>query len=341
MGRRTMVCAAVIVVLFGVGGTTEARGRPADPPLPTLECGTLPDHDVRLTADLTCTVPFTTTWQPGDVRVPWVPYYWEQRPTIDLGGHTLDITEIAVTCHPSAPRAVIFCGIVGPYRYVNGTVRGSVGNAASFDQVNVHGNVFLGYTAGAAPTGDASMRRSAVVDGFVRVGSKATIERSRFVRARVDTLNNESGVVLDVHDNVFADSPGPAAVHVVVSVLVRTDISATVEHNLIVGSEGAGVRVDGQEWALGPVDVERNLVLRSGGDGIVVRIPAFGFPPGTEPPPLEGGPVVLSGNLAVANAGHGIVVDLGDPTRSFIVDGGGNRAFANALDPPCIGIVCR
>jgi hypothetical protein len=48
----------------------------------------------------------------------------------------------------------------------------------------------------------------------------------------------------------------------------------------------------------------------------------------------------VSRYLAIASSGHGIVADGSETERRALIDGGDNRAFGNATDPPCIGVVC-
>lgn len=338
MVRRTVVVMVVLVVLAGTGGVTAAaasedapQGQPAA--VPPLECGTIPDHDVRLTADLTCTEPFT---MPGSEPPQfYVPPDWELRPTIDLAGHTLDISAIAIRCHPGAPSLLFPCGMVGPFRFVNGTIRGNIGNVFLLDQVMVHGVVWLGFTAQGVSLVGATMQRSGIVDGVVHVGSEVTIERSGFFRSSVDNALNEAAVRLTLRDNVFFRSPGPAAVWLQDRLGVGNDIGATVERNLFVRPEGPGILVTGSEFAFAPVLISHNLVALGRDDGIRVEVGVNE----ALPRPDEDS-ITLAGNLAVVNRGHGIVVDAGSPERGFVVDGGHNHAAANGLSPQCVGISC-
>ncbi len=65
--------------------------------------------------------------------------------------------------------------------------------------------------------------------------------------------------------------------------------------------------------------LDGNFITRSAEDGIFV----------------EGAANRLSRNTATFNGGHGIEAGAG------AVDGGGNRAFGNALSPQCEGVFCR
>ncbi len=56
----------------------------------------------------------------------------------------------------------------------------------------------------------------------------------------------------------------------------------------------------------------------NGGDGILVGVPGN----------------TLTANGANRNSGHGIEAESGT------IDGGGNHAHANGLQPDCVGIVC-
>jgi parallel beta-helix repeat protein len=70
--------------------------------------------------------------------------------------------------------------------------------------------------------------------------------------------------------------------------------------------------------------VERNLVSKATGDGIQLLGPSTGLETST-----------LTRNVAVNNAGHGIV------TVPNTIDGGGNVAAHNGTAPQCINISCR
>lgn len=335
MSRRIEVVvtiAVAVTVAALVAGPAEARAAGGGPPLPALECGTLPAGDVRLTADLTCAVPFTVI-DPYGFALPWDDRAWDKLITIDLGGHTLDISAISSPCLALywTPER---CGILGPYRIINGTVVGNLGSVAQLDRVVVHGVVYLGSSQGRFEIyRESKVRKSTIVDGFLRVGRMATIQGNVLVRSWIDqSLHQTAMADLRILDNVVLASPREGIAFA--PCCVRNDIGGAVARNLVIGSRGPGILV----WAspyLAATEVRDNIAWANDGNGIDIRLSDFG--PGN---PSTSGPLTVSGNLAIANAGHGVVADGSETERRALTDGGGNRALGNALEPGCIGLVC-
>ncbi|MGZ4664990.1 MAG: hypothetical protein ACXV5Q_08105 [Frankiaceae bacterium] len=99
----------------------------------------------------------------------------------------------------------------------------------------------------------------------------------------------------------------------------------TMRHNVIYGND-VGVRIDPGD-ARGDNVISRNIVT---GNGIGIEA---GPPAGQGRGPLRITGNQLSGNRAFRNAGHGI-------NAPGVTDRGGNIAFANLLQPQCIGVAC-
>jgi hypothetical protein len=88
-------------------------------------------------------------------------------------------------------------------------------------------------------------------------------------------------------------------------------------------------------WNVGALEIEGNLLVYNHGDGFRSGTAATG------PPTARGGPVTLTRNVALLNGGHGFDAGWMDGVPGTgIVDGGRNRAYANATPPDCIGIAC-
>jgi hypothetical protein len=337
MGRRVaLIVVVVLAATLVASGPVAARpDRPwRAPPLPALECGTLPAGDVRLTDDLTCTEPFTTESPWGGGRIPWDDAAWDQLITIDLGGHTLDISAIRVACLTNywTPDR---CGILGPYRFVNGTIIGNLGSVAQLERVVVMGLVYLGSTHGPyAIYEDTHITRSTIVDGLIRLGFNATIQGNVLLRTTIDQHAHQVTMRdLRILDNLVVASPTHGIQ--VMPTEVGNDMAGIVARNLVIGSHGAGILLWSSEPYLGPMEVRDNIVWGNDGHGIDVRLWRF-RPDG----PAFGGPLTIGGNLAVGNTGQGIAVDQVTPDPSIVVDAGGNRAVANAVEPACSVVTC-
>lgn len=334
MVRRTTLIAVVVLVAVNVG-TVPASARPERrrPPPPALECGTLPAGDVRLTGDLTCTEPFVVLDRSGYER-PWDDRAWDQLITIDLGGHALDISAIQVPCL-AGYRTREKCGILGPYRIINGTIIGNLGSVAQLENAVVHGVVYLGSTQGPYDIyADNHITGSWIVDGFIRVGFDATIQRNVLLRSMIDQdLHQVAMRDLRILDNIVVSSPEVGID--IAPTEIPNDIGGVVARNIVIGSRGPGFRFWATSEHFAPIEVRDNIAWANDGDGFFSQL----FSYGVDPYP-RGGPLTVSGNLAVANAGHGINITEVVPERAIVVDGGGNRAIANRAEPACIGVVC-
>jgi hypothetical protein len=321
MRRRTaavfvaLVTVVTVAALSGTVGPAAARRGSA---APTLVCGELPTTDVVLRADLTCDTGFHF------VGVPPV--------NIDLGGHVLSVPGDAGRCTAPGP-----CGaIAGATSVRNGTVAGTLSDIGEISRVLVHGGdveVAPGFSGAGGP---ASVQRTIVVDGMVRVWGPDVTVAGNVIRGRVvfESTNRALRNVV-VERNWIVKSPGAG-----VSVSPQfgsfpNDVNGRISRNIIVGSTKGGIEIGGGLSNIGDLRIEANLLMGNGGDG---------FRSGTDfpiPPSPLGGPVTVSGNLALFNAGHGL--DAGwieGVTGTGIVDGGGNRAGLNGTSPQCIGVTC-
>lgn len=318
--RRRVVAAIAALVAISLAATTAgalpagARHRRA----PSLECGELPTHDVVLRTDLTCGSGFH--FGPSDPPV-----------TIDLGGHTLSVPGDAGRCTAPGP-----CGaIAGASAVRNGTVLGTLSDIGAVTSVLVVGDVEVRPGFAGTP-GPASVQRSMILDGKIRVwGSEVTITGNviRGGVSLVDTNNAVRDVV--VERNWIVQSPGAGISVAPDPGSFPNDVSGRFARNVVWGAAGSGIDIRGGVWNLGTLDIDTNLLIGNGGDGFRSGTAASG------PPTALGGPVTLTGNVALSNAGHGFDAGwMAGVAGTGIVDGGGNRALANATAPACTGVTC-
>jgi hypothetical protein len=309
--RRWLLALSAVGIVLGI----VVPGPAGATRLPDLQCGVNPTTDVRLRHDLTCEQGFR-----GGTDAP--------RVNIDLGGHKLEV--INGTCSTFGP-----CGAVFDEASVtNGTVVGDLKDVRLVRRVRITGNVYLGETAGPASTLEHSVVRTgrvAVLSPDTTVtknlllgsgplgGGVTFIDSLRNLTDEQITGNHIVGAGITVFDSC-ASCPD--------------DVSGVIAGNIVTGSPGAGIDVSGQLPSLGRIDIRQNLVLFSGGDGIHVG-------PSPAPPEFGGGPIVLTRNRLIFNRGHGINSEwiTTDPTLG-VVDGGGNHAVRNGLQPGCIGVSC-
>jgi hypothetical protein len=121
-----------------------------------------------------------------------------------------------------------------------------------------------------------------------------------------------------------------------------------IDHSLFFGSVGisggSGGHISNSIFAGGSIALGSDLSDPGTGTisgNIVVGSPESGIEIGTSHPTSgPSGPITLSGNLAIANAGHGIDAESGDVSHPQIIDGGHNHAFLNQTTPQCIGVAC-
>ena len=312
--------------MLGVGVTSQAAG--ATTVEHDLQCGVNPTTDVRLRSDLTCDQGFR-----GGLDTPAV--------NIDLGGHTLTVTN--GTCE--SPNSNSYCGaIFGEASVSNGKVVGDLQNVHRVSRVRVIGTVLIEDNV----SGDAgpSLVERSVINGCVAVlGPNATVQDNRISGGGAFC----GGVYMDdsakglgntqILGNRIANAPG-AGIDVAdnLGCICPPDITGVIHGNTVVRSGGAGIDVRGALWTLGHLDIDGNTLRDNAGDGIRVSMGAFApfAPPGSSI-----GPVVVTGNRASGNGGHGIFTDVVSANPAFgVVDGGGNVARRNAVAPQCVGVAC-
>lgn len=320
--RTAAAALATVLVVAGLTvATTAAAPDPAEARRwwrPTLVCGELPTEDVVLRADLECPTPFH--FGPDDEPV-----------TIDLRGHTLTVPGDAGRCLAPGP-----CGAVaGAAAVRNGTVVGTLSDIGEISRVVVLGDVEvrLGFSGAGGP---ASVRRSIVLGGMVRVWGSSVSVTDNVIRGGIDLVSTNSAI-RDVHIEANWVGHSPRAGIAVTPQLGNFpgDVDGVIRRNIVWGSDGPGIDLGGGLWNLGPLEIEDNLLVGNGGSGFESSTDAPG------PPAVAGGPVTVRGNTALFNRGHGIDARwMAGIDGTGIVDGGGNRAALNALDPPCIGVVC-
>jgi len=112
------------------------------------------------------------------------------------------------------------------------------------------------------------------------------------------------------------------------------DVQGEIANNVFLANAGDGLHFDNQLQDLGNITIHDNTFLANGGDGIDINGDKF--------PPLDipGGPVTLTNNNAIGNGGYGITAGWVPGIPTAIIDGGGNNAINNGLNPQCIGVTC-
>jgi hypothetical protein len=308
---------ALVAAMAWVGLPAPSAG--ATTKLPSLQCGVNPTTDVRLREDLTCTGGFLNVDGP--------------RVNIDLGGHTLTVTN--GTCH-----FFFECGAVFNAASIShGTIVGDLRNVGRVSHVHVVGNVYINepYLGGGGP---GVLEHSVIRNGRVAIeGPNATVRDNRIIGGGVygggvqslDDLINVGE--MRIVDNRIEHSPG-AGISLFILCACPDDISGVIAGNTIESSGGPGIGVSGFLPALGRTEISHNTIRDNAGDGIAVA-PSDPSVPGS-------GPLTLTGNRTDRNGGHGIDIEwvTSGHVDKAVVDGGGNRARRNHVAPPCVGVVC-
>ena len=291
-----------------------------------LVCGANPTGDVVLTHDLTCTDSFVFD-APGDQPI-----------RIDLGGHTVTVTDPAAPCEENQPPGTQpTCAIVArrSVMLVHGTIEGSVGLASSSDRslisaATVDGDVWMSGAGG-------DLVRSRVQDGSVHLlGAVDDVKWSVVSGGGITFDDTFTALTLSIEHNRVVGSPGAGISGMLgAGGEFQNDVVGDIAVNTVEGSVNAGIDFAGALTNFGPFDLASNRVTANGGDGI--RIGGIDNPP----TPFVGGPMTLTNNTARRNAGQGIVAGwVSNVSGTGIVDGGANTAHSNAVAPPCVGVVC-
>jgi hypothetical protein len=316
--RRFAVCAAMVVTTVALTvAHASATGAP------TLQCGVNPTTSVQLESDLTCASSFVI----GDSSA-------SDPITIDLGGHTLTITNPDAPCRFGLPGTKCAVFGTGPVGLVNGTVQGSIGLASvrgpnSLYRLSVVGDVWMSGVGGRAI--------QTMVTGSVRAFSSTFALKYSTIRNGGVSFNDlDTRMAIDIDFNQIVHSPDAA----IAGVLgqggeFQNDVTGHIDHNIITGPTGAGISLTGALTNIGQLDLTGDRVLNSGADGIHIVGVA------TPPTPYLGGPVTLTQNSVIQTVGQGInapwVTNL---VGTAIVDGGQNLARHTGQFPRCVGVVC-
>lgn len=341
MVRRRAFFAAVwfgVTALLAPQLTTTSLAGPAA--ATTIQCGQDVTTDVVLTHDLHCTVlPAFRIVAPGV--------------TVDLGGHTVS----------TAPEFPGLCGLIAYEEYSPGMCGVEI-LERSTTLTNGHlEDVEVGVLPDRLTPGEpvdlnrlftrrtdlhltnARLHHSLVTEGRVVLfgyGGGPRIDHNWFHSTPLSLINIQYGVLdFTIESNILASSPSYGIELDVTGPYPPPDVTGSIIGNWIVNSKLDGIREPGMFGAegtpsLGPLTVADNLLVGNGGDGIFL-VGSLDYP--LYPGALLGGPVTVTGNRALLNHGHGIVVNL--TGGKGVSDGGGNRAWLNRLRPACIGVDCR
>jgi hypothetical protein len=314
-----VLLSALVLVPVLVGAPDAGGGEP-----PPLTCGDSITSDVVLTVDLACEGTALTV--DGSNL------------TVDLGGHTVSRTvppELDVGFDP-AVIAVFGDGVTVQNGEVVGTGRGSgsaltaygVGSRLHDLQVR-SGDVWL--------LGASRLQASRVTNGDVYVAGSGAVVADNLVRRGTIEVESTEASVRDfvIAFNTVQDSRR-AGITACPFFFALDDVRGTIALNQVLRSRGAGIELRCDLQAIGALQIAYNLVAENDGDGMFIVGDLV-----TEPPtPDSGGPVTLTGNQAVSNAGQGIFAPWVRGVPSAIVDGGGNRALLNGETPVCVGVRC-
>lgn len=342
---------AVIGAMTALVAPPLASTSGAGPAPPGLECGQDVTTDVVLTHDLHC-----PTGRAFRIVASGV--------TVDLGGHTVTVTRepdescglVAFGDPPGGCSIDIFADSVS---LTNGRLVGV--EVGIFDSRSVDLSRLWAQDSGLYLTG-ARLHHSVVVDSDVEIFGESggpTVDHN-WLRGTNVRMNNVQWGVHDFHidSNIIDHSPRYGIELYLYCCFRPGDVSGSVTRNLVVRSALDGVNApgDGEAGSLtafGELTVTDNLLIGNGGDGLELSgRPVFPYCdvyclPGQLYP--EAGPIVVGGNAAYFNGGHGLNIDLlptlvdglGLVEPAGVVDAGGNRAFLNRERPRCVGVSCR
>jgi hypothetical protein len=172
--------------------------------------------------------------------------------------------------------------------------------------------------------------RNSTIDGEVLLLNSSVVEHSA-IGGGIG-FSDDAGATLTITHNVITGG-------IQINSIAFPDTGGVIADNQISGSPGAGIQIADAENMIG-LTIRHNTITGSAGDGISIfstcRASCIsGF--------RHQGPITVRGNDTVGNGGHGINVNL-DPTLmppGLVVDGGRNVASGNALDPQCVGVICK
>jgi hypothetical protein len=324
---------ALVGVVVGLTATT-ASADPAAAPAAQDPLCSLPGHAAPITAGVRLT---------HDVDCGTGAVVFDVSATIDLAGHTLRagfIDALVFGFNPPPIDASITSGrlvLTGGKRNVDGgalhlervAVSGRVGlleGSVSIDRSIVEGGV--GLDGGDPGRAGVHITDSLVLGGVTSGGGDLLLHHDA-ITGGVFTDEAGRGVPLSVEDNVVV-----GGITAVEETGLGPDIAGDISHNLIVAGS---IFLTGFLQEFGPTAIDHNLVIGSKDSGISVTQDSPVLPR----QPADAGPITLTGNVAVANQGHGIDAEWPSGVPNKIVDGGENMAFLNRTQPECVGVSCR
>jgi hypothetical protein len=341
----------VVVTLVALLAPPLASTTNAGPAVAGLECGQDVTTDVVLTHDLHC-----PTFEAFDVVAPGV--------TVDLGGHTVTVTREPYTegCgwiiygDPGPCSITLFADSVS---LTNGRLVGvevGVIDSRSVDLSRLWVEDSVLFLTG------ARLHDSVVVDSRIELFGESggpTVDRNWLHGTPLWMDNLQYGVTdLRVDSNIIDHSPEHGIeLHLTCGCYRPGDVTGSITRNLVLGSALDGIYVaPGSDYpaealaGLGELTVTSNVLVGNGGDGFEMWGTTIYDASCACPTFYEvGGPIVMGGNAAFFNGGHGLTVHLqpnfidgvGWVESGGFVDGGGNRAAFNGLRPACVGVSCR
>ena len=348
---RTVLARVWLAALISVcAGLLSAGSAPAN----HVSCGDVITQDTKLDSDLTCAGGGVTVEGEGDV-------------TLDLGGHTIDVSDSGIAVFASEGRIVVRNGTI--------TESGTAIEADGPDALLVEDLLIEGNSIGVSCqfTPECRVRDSALrYQGDIGIWMHAPDSGGSGAVTDNQIYNNGIGVRLEhytapIRGNRIEENEGDGVEigftsqvemsHNLVArnggdgVAVLFLSAATIADNEIQDNGANGVRVVGDFFFENTTAfVRRNRVLRNGDDG--VRVENAEGAPGT----------VIERNRTDRNADDGIDVDAAEPSGVDTVvrankayfnadfgieaspgttDGGGNKASHNGNPAQCVGVRCK
>lgn len=256
--------------------------------------------------------------------------------TIDLRGHTLTVTSPDAPCRFGQPGAM--CAILGqgPLHVKDGRIDGSLGLASvrganNVRDVQIDGDLWMSGVGG-------HLMSNAIFGGSIHDFSGTSQVADNFVMGGGVIINDhDTQMAVDIDHNLIVGSPG-AGIEGVFGQggEFANDVAGELHGNTVNHPAGPGISLTGALTNLGQFDLIRNRVFNAGGDGILIAGHA------SPPTPYLGGPVTLTQNLVLGADGYAIDAPWVDNlVGTAIVDGGGNIGHHVTSPTRCVGVVCH
>jgi len=280
MVRRVMVVVALVTGAMIAGPTAVAGASPAALTCPDGNVAMVVSADAVLTHDLSCS---------GEL------VEWDFAPgvTVDLGGHRV-IVDSHERCSVGIPGCTFEVG--------SGTLRNGRLEGADVNVGDGHASR-LGVRNGLAEvTRSGELTRSVIDGGQVVIERGGHLTHSWVIRGKGVLLLNIDHSLTDfeVSNNLIVGNTGNG-IQLGTHFYFANDVTGTIAHNFVARNTANGISIGGDLRDLGAVQITQNLVAANAGTGIVVNgsleVPG---------PTITGGPVTLTKNVSVFNAGHGI-----------------------------------